>query len=208
MSGKETKLDDLNVELSKEEEDIVDSIISELNDGPQEPPPQQRPPQQQRPPNMPPQQQQMPPQQIPPQQMPPQQMPPPQQRPNMNPNMPPNMNPNMNPNMDPNIMQQKMMQQQMQQQMMQQQMMKKMAEEKEEDEDKKLSFMDKLKIDMKEPTTVMFITLLMLLPQTNSLITSTKLSFLMNADGSINLYGLMIKAILAGVLFFLAQKYV
>ena len=29
-----------------------------------------------------------------------------------------------------------------------------------------------------------------------------------NADGSINLYGLMIKAILAGVLFFLAQKYV
>ena len=110
--------------------------------------------------------------------------------------------------MDPNIMQQKMMQQQMQQQMMQQQMMKKMAEEKEEDEDKKLSFMDKLKIDMKEPTTVMFITLLMLLPQTNSLITSTKLSFLMNADGSINLYGLMIKAILAGVLFFLAQKYV
>ena len=97
----------------------------------------------------------------------------------------------------------------MQQQMMQQQMMKKMAEEKEEkEEDKKLSFMDKLKIDMKEPTTVIFITLLMLLPQTNSLITSTKLSFLLNADGSINLYGLMIKAILAGVLFFLAQKYV
>ena len=61
---------------------------------------------------------------------------------------------------------------------------------------------------MKEPTTVIFITLLMFLPQTNSLITSTKLSFLLNADGSINLYGLMIKAILAGVLFFLAQKYV
>tara|TARA_Y100000361_G_C10897986_1_gene207564 strand:+ start:142 stop:384 length:243 start_codon:yes stop_codon:yes gene_type:complete len=79
-----------------------------------------------------------------------------------------------------------------------------MAEEEKKEEP---SFMDKLKIDMKEPATVVFITLLMLLPQTNSLITSTKLSFLLNADGSINLYGLMIKAILAGVLFFLAQKY-
>ena len=80
-------------------------------------------------------------------------------------------------------------------------------EEKKEEKKEELSFMDKLKIDMKEPATVVFITLLMLLPQTNSLITSTKLSFLLNADGSINLYGLMIKAILAGVLFFLAQKY-
>ena len=195
MSGKETKLDDLNVELSKEEEDIVDSIISELNEDepkgspPQQKSPQQMPPQQQRPPQqMPPQQmssQQMPPQQMPPQQMPPQQM-------------------QMPPNMDPNIMQQRMMQQQM----MQQQMMKRMAEEEKKEEKKEeLSFMDKLKIDMKEPATVVFITLLMLLPQTNSLITSTKLSFLLNADGSINLYGLMIKAILAGVLFFLAQKY-
>tara|TARA_B100001094_G_scaffold3232_1_gene2890 strand:- start:6610 stop:6921 length:312 start_codon:yes stop_codon:yes gene_type:complete len=102
--------------------------------------------------------------------------------------------------MDPNVMQQRMMQQQM----MQQQMMKKMAEEEKKEEP---SFMDKLKIDMKEPVTVVFITLLMLLPQTNSLITSTKLSFLLNADGSINLYGLMIKAIFAGILFFLAQKY-
>ena len=93
--------------------------------------------------------------------------------------------------------------------MMQQQMMQKMAEEDKDKKDKKeISFMDKLKVDMREPTTVMFITLLMLLPQTNSLITSTKLSFLMNADGSINIYGLMIKAILAGVLFFIAKKYV
>ena len=95
----------------------------------------------------------------------------------------------------------------MQQQMMQQQMMKKMKEEDKENE-KELSIMDKLKIDMKEPTSVMFITLLMLLPQTNSLITSTKLSFLMNADGSINLYGLIIKAILAGILFFVYKKYI
>ena len=95
----------------------------------------------------------------------------------------------------------------MQQQMMQQQMMENM--EKEDKKDKKeVSLMDKLKVDMKEPVTVMFVTLLMLLPQTNSLITSTKLSFLINADGSINLYGLMIKAIIAGILFFFAKKYI
>ena len=91
--------------------------------------------------------------------------------------------------------------------MMQQQMMENM--EKEDKKDKKeVSLMDKLKVDMKEPVTVMFVTLLMLLPQTNSLITSTKLSFLINADGSINLYGLMIKAIIAGILFFFAKKYI
>ena len=66
---------------------------------------------------------------------------------------------------------------------------------------------DKLKIDMKEPSIVMAIILIMLLPQTNGLITSTKLSFLMNVDGSINLYGLMIKALIAGILFFVSKKY-
>jgi len=100
-------------------------------------------------------------------------------------------------------MQQKMMQQQM----MQQQMMENMDKE-DKKEKKEVSLMDKLKVDMKEPVTVMFVTLLMLLPQTNSLITSTKLSFLINADGSINLYGLMIKAIIAGILFFFAKKYI
>ena len=38
MSGKETELVDLNTNLSKEDEDIVDSIISELNDGSEESP--------------------------------------------------------------------------------------------------------------------------------------------------------------------------
>ncbi len=91
--------------------------------------------------------------------------------------------------------------------MMQQQMMENMDKE-DKKEKKEVSLMDKLKVDMKEPVTVMFVTLLMLLPQTNSLITSTKLSFLINADGSINLYGLMIKAIIAGILFFFAKKYI
>ena len=68
--------------------------------------------------------------------------------------------------------------------------------------------MDKLKIDMKEPMTVAFISLIMMLPQSNSLITSTKISFFINADGSINLYGLLIKAIIAGILFFVFKKYI
>ena len=211
MSGKETKLDDLNVELSKEEEDIVDSIINELNGDEPEPQPQQRPPQQ-RPP------QQRPPQQRPPQQRPPQQMPPQQMPPNMPPNMPqqgmpqqgmpPNMPPNMpQQGMPPNMMQQQMMQQQMmQQKMMQQKMMEEQMKEKEKVEE--ISMMDKIKKDTKEPSIVAFLTLLMLLPQTNGIITSTKLALFLNADGSINLYGLMIKAILAGILFFIFKKYV
>ena len=63
----ETELKNLNSELSKEEEDIVDSIINELNDGNQPssekgapPPPQQ---QQQQPPQQQQQQPQQPPQQ-------------------------------------------------------------------------------------------------------------------------------------------------
>ena len=191
MGDKETKLDNLNVELSKEEEDIVDSIIEELNtdDIKENNPNQQRQQGQQMPPNM--QQRQGPP-------------------PNMQ-QMPPNMQQGQGQGqMPPEVMQQRMMQQQMmQQQMMQQQMMKQqmMKEEKEDEKKDELSITDKLKIDMKEPSIVMAIILIMLLPQTNGLITSTKLSFLMNVDGSINLYGLMIKALLGGLIFFIFKKY-
>jgi len=168
MSGKQTKLDDLNVELSKEEEEIVDSIISELNgdEEPSKPPPQKRPSPQQ----MPPPQQIPPPQQMPPGQ---QGMPPPQQQ-----QMPPNM---------------------MQQKMMEEQMKKEKVEE--------LSMVDKIKRDIREPSIVMFLTLLMLLPQTNGILTSTKLSLFLNADGSISLYGLMVKALIAGILYFVIKKY-
>ena len=169
MSGKETKLDDLNVELSKEEEDIVDSIINELNGDEPEQKTQQRPQQnqQQRPQGM---SQQMP-----------QQMP---------------------QGMPPNMMQQQMMQQQMMQQKMMEEQMK------EKDKVEEVSTMDKIKKDIREPSIVAFLTLLMLLPQTNGIITSTKLALFMNVDGSINLYGLMIKALLAGILFFIFKKYV
>jgi len=205
MSGKETKLDDLNVELSKEEEDIVDSIINELNgDEPEQKPLQQRPPQQRPQQNQQQNQQQMPQQnqqQRPPQQMPPQQMHP-QQMPQQG--MPQGMP---QQGMPPNMMQQQMMQQQMmQQKMMQQKMMEEQTKEKDKVEE--VSTMDKIKKDIREPSIVAFLTLLMLLPQTNGIITSTKLALFMNVDGSINLYGLMIKALLAGILFFIFKKYV
>jgi len=205
MSGKETKLDDLNVELSKEEEDIVDSIINELNgDEPEQKPLQQRPPQQRPQQNQQQNQQQMPQQnqqQRPPQQMPPQQMHP-QQMPQQG--MPQGMP---QQGMPPNMMQQQMMQQQMmQQKMMQQKMMEEQTKEKDKVEE--VSSMDKIKKDIREPSIVAFLTLLMLLPQTNGIITSTKLALFMNVDGSINLYGLMIKALLAGILFFIFKKYV
>ena len=193
MSGKETKLDDLNVELSKEEEDIVDSIISELN-GDEEP--SKSPPQQQRPP---PQQQQ--PQRPPQQQMPQQPMPQGPQGQPMPQQMPPNM-------MHQQQMQQQQMQQMQQQQMMQQRMMQqKMMEEQMKEKVEESSMTDKIKRDIREPGIVMFLTLMMLLPQTNGILTSTKLSLFLNADGSISIYGLMIKALLAGIFFFLVKKY-
>ena len=109
--------------------------------------------------------------------------------------------------MPPNMMQQQMMQQQMmQQKMMQQKMMEEQTKEKDKVEE--VSTMDKIKKDIREPSIVAFLTLLMLLPQTNGIITSTKLALFMNVDGSINLYGLMIKALLAGILFFIFKKYV
>ena len=196
MSGKETKLDDLNVELSKEEEDIVDSIISELNGD--EEPSKQPPQQQQRPPQQRPPQQQQIPQGSQGQQMP-------QGQPMSQGMMPPNMM--QQQQMQQQQMQQQQMQQQqmMQQKMMQQKMMEEQMKEKEKVEE--LSMTDKIKRDIREPGIVMFLTLIMLLPQTNGILTSTKLSLFLNADGSISIYGLMIKALLAGIFFFLFKKY-
>ena len=82
-----------------------------------------------------------------------------------------------------------------------------------EDDNKKdsdkteLSGFDKLKLEIKEPTIVAIMTLILLLPQSNSLITVTNISMLLNVDGSINLYGLIIKALIAGILFYAVKKY-
>jgi len=172
MSGKETELVDLNANLSKEEEDIVDSIINELNDGTESKqntgPPQMSEEDKQR-------------------MMHEQQM----------------------------MQQQRMMQQQQmmqQQRMMQEQQMMKQQKEPEEDkkEDKKEdkeSIIDKLKVDLKDPAIVSIIAFILLMPQSDSIITMTKLEFLLNADGSISIYGYFIKALVAGLLFYLFTKY-
>ena len=77
----------------------------------------------------------------------------------------------------------------------------------EDDTEKELSGFDKLKLDIREPAIVVILTLMLLLPQSNSLITATNISVLLNVDGSINLYGLIIKAIIAGILFYVIKKY-
>ena len=170
MSGKETELVDLNANLSKEEEDIVDSIISELNDGDSklsEEPPQMSEEDKQR---MMHEQQMMQQQRM--------------------------------------MQQQQMMQQQrmMQQQQMMQQPQKEPNEDKKEDK-KEESIIDKLKIDLKDPAIVSIIAFILLMPQSDSIVTMTKLEFLLNADGSISIYGYFIKALVAGLLFYLFTKY-
>tara|TARA_Y100000593_G_scaffold94890_1_gene196980 strand:+ start:1073 stop:1588 length:516 start_codon:yes stop_codon:yes gene_type:complete len=170
MSDKETELVDLNANLSKEEEDIVDSIISELNDGegkPSDGPPQMSEEDKQR---MMHEQQMMQQQRM--------------------------------------MQQQQMMQQQrmMQQQQMMQQPQKEPNEDKKEDK-KEESIIDKLKIDLKDPAIVSIIAFILLMPQSDSIVTMTKLEFLLNADGSISIYGYFIKALVAGLLFYLFTKY-
>ena len=181
MSDKETELVDLNANLSKEEEDIVDSIINELNDGTES-----------KPNTGPPQMSEEDKQKM----MHEQQM----------------------------MQQQRMMQQQQmmqQQRMMQQQQMMKQQQElnndKKEDkkadkkqdkkEEDKESIIDKLKVDLKDPAIVSIIAFILLMPQSDSIISMTKIEFLLNADGSISIYGYFIKALVAGLLFYLFTKY-
>lgn len=181
MGDKETVLDNLNTDLSKEEEDIVDSIINELNDEePQEqgPQPNKMPPQHRQPQQMPPNQ--MPPQhRQQPQQMPPGMMPPNQMPPGM---MPPNQ-------MPPGMMPPGMM-------------------PPPENKKETSSILDKLKMDLRDPLIVAIISLVFMLPQSNNLISGLNIGFFLNADKSINIYGLFIKALLVGIIYFLVKKYV
>ena len=47
-----------------------------------------------------------------------------------------------------------------------------------------------------------------MLPQSNGFITGMNIGFLLNADGSLNMYGLLIKALIVGIIYFLVKKYV
>ena len=176
--NKETNITNLDTNLSKEDEDIVDSIINELNN---EKPKNQVDPEKQK---MMQQQQQQQQQQQHHQRMMQQQQ------------------------------QQQMMMQQQQQQMKQQQpspqTIEKPSEKDDKDkEDKKdeVSFFDKLKVDFKEPAIVFFLVLIFLMPQSDSVLTMVKIESLMNADGSVSIYGFIIKSILAAILYYVFTKY-
>lgn len=80
--------------------------------------------------------------------------------------------------------------------------------EESEKEEKTESMLDKLKVDLKQPAIVSFIVFILLMPQSNSLLTMTKLEMFMNADGSVSIYGFFVKAVVAGLLFYLFSKYV
>jgi len=171
MTDKETELVDLNANLSKEEEEIVDSIINELNDGDNKVsggPPSMSEEDKQR--------------MIHEQQMMQQQRMMQQQQ----------------------MMQQKMMQEQQMMQQQQQQQPKDLEEDKKKEND---SIIDKLKVDLKDPAIVSIIAFVLLMPQSDSIITMTKLEFLLNVDGTVGTYGYFIKALIVGLLFYLYSKY-
>jgi len=165
---KETELKDLDTNLSKEEEDIVDSIINELNQ-------------------------------------------------DVLPAKPPSVNKEDAPKVDPNReklqqqqQQQQMIQQQqmMHQQMMQQQMMQRQKTiESEEKDNKELSMVDKLKVDLKQPGIVAFLTFIAVLPHSAQLIESMKINFLLDGE-NLNLYGLILKSVIIGFIYFVITKYV
>ena len=206
----ETELKDLNTDLSKEEEDIVDSIINELNVNTESdnnrasnqqmqaqqpslqesaPPPQKMPPQQIPSQQMPSQQmpsQQMPSQQIPPQQMPPQQIPPQQ--------IPQDILNQIPPEAPPHI----------QQQMIAELMSRGFPRKNIESE----NILDKVKKDVKSPLIVSILYMLLSMPQINNLIKSLDISFILDDAGELNIYALVIKALVVGVLYYFINKYI
>ena len=70
------------------------------------------------------------------------------------------------------------------------------------------SMIDKLKSDLKDPLIVSIISLIFMLPQSNNIISGLNIGFLLNADSSLNIYGLLIKALIVGIIYFLVKKYV
>jgi hypothetical protein len=194
MESLETELNNLNTELSQEEEQIVDNIISELNNN-QSNENQQMQQQQMQPPSQqqmqPPPQQQMQHQQMQQQQM----QPPPQQQMqqqiNLD-NIPPEILKNIPENAPPHIKQQMVLS-----------MMNGMSKENINNE----TLIEKLKKHLKLPLVVTAIILLLSLPQLNNAIKSTDLSFLVNEQKDISIYAILIKSIIGGIIFYLVNKF-
>jgi len=80
-------------------------------------------------------------------------------------------------------------------------------EKKEEEKKEEESIIDKLKVDLKDPLIVSVITFILLMPQSDSLVTMLKLELFLNVDGSLSIYGYLVKAVIAGLLYYLFTKY-
>jgi hypothetical protein len=205
MSDKETNLNNLSGNpLSDSDEQIVDSIINELNESdknsnePQiptrDPPsrPSEAPPQGMMPPGAPPQGM-MPPGRPPPGMMPPGGPPPGMMPPGMMPPgmMPPGMMPPgmMPPGGSPGGP-------------------TGMSKNNTNPVLKNKSTMDVLKYELKDPTIITLISFVMMLPQTNGLFKLLKSKFFVSEDGSLTVQSLLIKALLVGVIYFIIKKFV
>ena len=168
IMAKETNLKDLDTSLSKEEEDIVDSIISELN----------------------------------------QDIPGDKSEEGLPKSVDVNIEKVQLQQQQQQQQQQKMMQQQMmQQQMIQQQMMQRQKNTEVEEKEKEISLVDKLKLDLQLPGIVAILTFLAVLPHSAKLIESMKITFLLDG-ANLNLYGLILKSLLMGFVYFVITKYV
>ena len=165
---KESEIDNIGNDLSKSEEEIVDSIISELNNetktdkkisNPKREVIQNKP-------------QGMPPQGMPPQGMPPQGMSPQK--------MNPQINSNEGSNKDKDIIN---------------------SDKIEE------SISDKIKQEFKLPLIVVILTFIFILPQSNVIFKLIPSTLLINETGMITTTAIFIKALLVGILYYIAKSY-
>ena len=170
---KESEIDNIGNDLSKSEEEIVDSIISELNNetktdkkisNPKREVIQNKP-------------QGMPPQGMPPQGMPPQGMPPQGMSPQK---MNPQINSNEGSNKDKDIIN---------------------SDKIEE------SISDKIKQEFKLPLIVVILTFIFILPQSNVIFKLIPSTLLINETGMITTTAIFIKALLVGILYYIAKSY-
>lgn len=196
MSDKETNLNNLSGNpLSDSDEQIVDSIINELNESDKNSNEPQMPTRD--PPSRPPEAPGMmphgapPPGMMPPGRPPPGMMPPGGPPPGMMPSgmMPPGMMPPgmMPPGMMPPT---------------------EMSKNNKNPVLKNKSTMDLLKYELKDPTIITLISFVMMLPQTNGLFKLLKSKFFVSEDGSLTVQSLLIKALLVGVIYFIIKKFV
>ena len=206
--SKETSINDINNKLSKEEDDIVNSILSELNDGDGD---QQMPHHQQMPPQQMQHQQQMQHHQQMQEQMPSQQMQEQMQQQQMQEQM------QMQQMQEQQMQQQQMQQQQMQPQQMQQQQMQPQQMQQQQmqpentepisGESDKDSFTNNLQKNIKEPIIIGFIAFILSLPQVDTMLISTGLPLIVGENGNISMFGIAFKCLSIGIIYYILKMF-